>query len=149
MPRDGAFGSEPRIPAPLFSSLPPAERALRNAFYLACTVLAGWMLWRALHPMRPFQIDRINKDMGLWSLRFLFACLALSPLSRWLKAPAAQGRRLQPAAKRRQGEAGEQEAQAPQAHVLVDAAVPDRPHQQGHGPVEPALPVRLPRPVAA
>lgn len=82
MPPNGASGS-----APLFSSLPPAERAMRNAFYLACTVLAGWMLWRALHPVRPFQIDRINKDMGLWSLRFLFACLALSPLSRWLRAP--------------------------------------------------------------
>lgn len=82
MPRDGPFGS-----TPLFSSLPPAERAMRNAFYLACAGLAGWMLWRALHPVRPFQIDGINKEMGLWSLRFLFACLALSPLSRWLKAP--------------------------------------------------------------
>lgn len=87
MPPKGVFGSAPQVSAPLFSALPPAERAMRNAFYLACAALAGWMLWRALHPVRPFQIDRINKDMGLWSLRFLFACLALSPLSRWLKAP--------------------------------------------------------------
>lgn len=60
----------------------------KRAFYIACAILAGWMLWVATHPSRPFQIDRMNKDMGLWSLRFLFACLLISPLSRWLKAPA-------------------------------------------------------------
>ena len=66
----------------------PSERTQRLLFYLACAALAGWMLWVALHPWRAFLVDRVNKDFGLWSLRFLFACLMLSPLSRILKVPA-------------------------------------------------------------
>ncbi len=66
---------------------PASEHWLKRAFYLACTILAGWLLWIATHPSRPFQIDRMNKDMGLWSLRFLFACLLISPLSRWTRTP--------------------------------------------------------------
>ena len=45
------------------------------------------MLWFAIHPRYAFQVDRINKDMGLWSLRFLFACLLISPVSRWIRQP--------------------------------------------------------------
>jgi sulfoxide reductase heme-binding subunit YedZ len=63
------------------------DRRLKPAFYLASAVLAGWMLWVAAHPWRAFQPDRIDKDLGLWSLRFLFACLLASPVSRLLRAP--------------------------------------------------------------
>lgn len=68
-------------------TLPP-EPWLKRVFYLAGLALAGWLLWVATHPARPFQIDRMNKDMGLWSLRCLFACLLISPVSRWLRMPS-------------------------------------------------------------
>ena len=61
------------------------DRWLKPLAYLAGTLLAAWMLWFALHPRYPFQVDRINKDFGLWSLRFLFACLLVSPVSRWTR----------------------------------------------------------------
>jgi sulfoxide reductase heme-binding subunit YedZ len=64
-----------------------SDRWLKPLAYLAGAALAGWMLWFALHPTYPFQVDRINKDMGLWSLRFLFACLLISPVSRWTRQP--------------------------------------------------------------
>lgn len=63
------------------------ERWLKPAAYLAGALLAAWMLWAAAHPRYPFQVDRINKDFGLWSLRFLFACLLISPVSRWTRQP--------------------------------------------------------------
>ena len=63
------------------------DRRLKPVFYLVCVGLAGWMLWVATHPWRAFQVDRINKDLGLWSLRFLFACLLIAPVSRILRAP--------------------------------------------------------------
>jgi sulfoxide reductase heme-binding subunit YedZ len=66
---------------------PASDRWLKLLAYLAGAVLAGWMLWFALHPSYPFQVDRINKDFGLWSLRFLFACLLISPVSRWIRQP--------------------------------------------------------------
>ena len=66
----------------------PAERWLKLAFYLACAVLAGWLLWRASHQHRAFEADWVNKELGRWSLRFLFVCLLLSPLSRLLRQPA-------------------------------------------------------------
>lgn len=66
---------------------PAADRWLKPLAYLAGAALAGWMLWFALHPRYPFQVDRINKDFGLWSLRFLFACLLISPVSRWTRQP--------------------------------------------------------------
>ncbi len=63
------------------------ERWLKPIAYLAGAILAAWMLWVAGHPRYAFQVDRINKDLGLWSLRFLFACLLISPLSRWTRQP--------------------------------------------------------------
>jgi sulfoxide reductase heme-binding subunit YedZ len=63
------------------------ERWLKPAAYLAGAALAAWMLWAAGHPHYPFQVDRINKDLGLWSLRFLFACLLISPVSRRTRQP--------------------------------------------------------------
>jgi sulfoxide reductase heme-binding subunit YedZ len=66
---------------------PAADRWLKPLAYLAGLGLAGWMLWAALHPRYAFQVDRINKDMGLWSLRFLFACLVISPVSRVTRQP--------------------------------------------------------------
>jgi sulfoxide reductase heme-binding subunit YedZ len=71
----------------LFSNLRPPERLRRNLFYGGALLLGAYILWRALHPLHAFQTDRMNKDMGLWSLRFLFACLLLSPVSRWLRRP--------------------------------------------------------------
>ena len=64
-----------------------ADRWLKPLAYLGGVALAGWMLWIALHPRYAFQVDRINKDFGLWSLRFLFACLLISPVSRWTRQP--------------------------------------------------------------
>ena len=64
-----------------------AERRWKQVFYLACALLAGWLLWRAAHPRYAFQVDWINKELGRWSLRFLFACLMISPLSRLLRQP--------------------------------------------------------------
>jgi sulfoxide reductase heme-binding subunit YedZ len=64
-----------------------ADRWLKPVAYLAGAALAGWLVWFALHPTYPFQTDRMNKDMGLWSLRFLFACLLISPVSRWIRQP--------------------------------------------------------------
>ncbi|MGZ3275804.1 MAG: sulfite oxidase heme-binding subunit YedZ [Caulobacteraceae bacterium] len=64
-----------------------SDRRLKPLAYLSGAALAGWMLWFALHPRYPFQVDRINKDFGLWSLRFLFACLLISPVSRWTRQP--------------------------------------------------------------
>jgi sulfoxide reductase heme-binding subunit YedZ len=66
---------------------PAADRWLKPLAYLAGLALAVWLVWVALHPRYPFQTDRINKDMGLWSLRFLFACLLISPVSRWIRQP--------------------------------------------------------------
>ena len=66
---------------------PAADRWLKPLAYLAGCALAGWLVWVALHPRYPFQTDRMNKDMGLWSLRFLFACLLISPVSRWIRQP--------------------------------------------------------------
>jgi sulfoxide reductase heme-binding subunit YedZ len=66
---------------------PASDRLLKAFAYLAGLGLALWMLWFALHPHYPFQVDRINKDFGLWSLRFLFACLLISPVSRWTRQP--------------------------------------------------------------
>ncbi len=66
---------------------PASDRRLKPLAYLAGAALAAWMLWFALHPRYPFQVDRINKDFGLWSLRFLFACLLISPVSRWIRQP--------------------------------------------------------------
>ena len=63
------------------------ERRLKLAFYLACAALAGWLLWRAAHPARAFEVDWVNKELGRWSLRFLLPCLLLSPLSRLLREP--------------------------------------------------------------
>jgi len=77
------------IPRGAFAPSPyPAERWLKRAFYLACAALAGWLLWRAAYPQRPFEADWVNKELGRWSLRFLFVCLLLSPLSRLLRRPA-------------------------------------------------------------
>jgi sulfoxide reductase heme-binding subunit YedZ len=64
---------------------PATDRWLKPLAYLAGAALAGWMLWFALHPRYAFHVDRINKDFGLWSLRFLFACLLISPVSRWTR----------------------------------------------------------------
>jgi len=66
---------------------PGADRWLKPLAYLAGALLASWILWFALHPRYPFQTDRLNKDMGLWSLRFLFACLLITPVSRWTRQP--------------------------------------------------------------
>ena len=66
---------------------PAVDHRLKPFAYLAGAALAGWMVWAALHPRYAFQVDRINKDMGLWSLRFLFACLLISPVSRWTRQP--------------------------------------------------------------
>ncbi len=73
----GAAGVTPEI----------LERRLKRAFYMACAALAAWLLWRATHPTRAFEVDWVNKEMGRWSLRFLIPCLLLSPLSRWLREP--------------------------------------------------------------
>jgi sulfoxide reductase heme-binding subunit YedZ len=64
---------------------PAQDRWLKPLAYLSGLGLAVWMLWFALHPRYPFHVDRINKDFGLWSLRFLFACLLISPISRWTR----------------------------------------------------------------
>jgi sulfoxide reductase heme-binding subunit YedZ len=64
-----------------------SERWQKPIAYLSGLALAGWILWFAIHPTYPFQTDHLNKDMGLWSLRFLFACLLLSPVSRWIRQP--------------------------------------------------------------
>ncbi|HEY4028935.1 MAG TPA: ferric reductase-like transmembrane domain-containing protein [Caulobacteraceae bacterium] len=64
---------------------PASDRWLKPLAYLSGLALASWMLWFALHPRYAFHVDRINKDMGLWSLRFLFACLLISPVSRWTR----------------------------------------------------------------
>jgi sulfoxide reductase heme-binding subunit YedZ len=66
---------------------PATDRWLKPVAYFTGAALAGWLVWVALHPSYPFQVDRINKDMGLWSLRFLFACLLISPVSRWIRQP--------------------------------------------------------------
>jgi sulfoxide reductase heme-binding subunit YedZ len=66
---------------------PGADRWLKPLAYLAGALLAAWMLWFALHPRYPFHTDRLNENMGFWSLRFLFACLLLSPISRWTRQP--------------------------------------------------------------
>jgi sulfoxide reductase heme-binding subunit YedZ len=66
---------------------PTADRWLKPLAYLAGAALAGWMLWFALHPTYPFQTDHLNVEMGRWSLRFLFACLLISPVSRWIRQP--------------------------------------------------------------
>ena len=76
------------IPRGLQTSSPQGvEQRLKQAFYLACAVLAGGLLWRAAHPQHAFQADWINKELGRWSLRFLFVCLLLSPLSRLFRQP--------------------------------------------------------------
>ncbi len=64
------------------------ERAARWALYAAMTLLGAWLLWRANHPHYAFETDDVNKAMGHWSLRLLWACLLLSPLSRALRQPA-------------------------------------------------------------
>jgi sulfoxide reductase heme-binding subunit YedZ len=66
---------------------PATDRWLKPLAYFAGLALAVWMLWVAQHPRYPFQTDRINKDLGLWSLRFLFACLLIAPVSRWARQP--------------------------------------------------------------
>jgi sulfoxide reductase heme-binding subunit YedZ len=64
------------------------ERAARWTLYAAMTLLGAWLLWRANHPHYAFETDDVNKAMGHWSLRLLWACLLLSPLSRALRQPA-------------------------------------------------------------
>jgi len=64
-----------------------AERAGRWAVYAAMTLLGAWLLWRANHPSHPFETDEVNKVMGHWSLRLLWLCLLLTPLSRTLRMP--------------------------------------------------------------
>ena len=64
------------------------ERAARWALYAAMTLLGAGLLWRADHPHYAFETDDVNKAMGHWSLRLLWACLLLSPLSRALRQPA-------------------------------------------------------------
>lgn len=64
------------------------ERAARWAAYAAMTALGAWLLWRAVHPHHAFETDEVNKAMGHWSLRLLWACLLITPLSRALRQPA-------------------------------------------------------------
>src|ERR1700761_4099636 len=64
-----------------------AERAGRWALYAAMTLVGGWLLWRGGHPHYAFETDDVNKAMGHWSLRLLWACLLLTPLSRALRQP--------------------------------------------------------------
>ena len=65
-----------------------AERLGRWGAYAAMTLLGAWLLWRANHPGHAFETDAVNKAMGHWSLRLLWACLLLTPLSRALRQPA-------------------------------------------------------------
>jgi sulfoxide reductase heme-binding subunit YedZ len=64
------------------------ERAGRWTAYAAMALLGVWLLWRATHPHYAFETDDVNKAMGHWSLRLLWACLLLTPLSRILRQPA-------------------------------------------------------------
>jgi sulfoxide reductase heme-binding subunit YedZ len=65
-----------------------AERAGRWAAYAAIALLSAWLIWRANFPSHAFETDEVNKAMGHWSLRLLWLCLLLTPLSQALRLPS-------------------------------------------------------------
>ena len=65
------------------------RRRLHAAVVAAATLPALWLLAEALlGRLGANPVETITHSTGSWALRFLVACLAVSPLRRWLRMPA-------------------------------------------------------------
>lgn len=62
---------------------PAARRLVRGALFVACLAPLGALGWRALHgDLGANPIEAAEIETGVWTLRFLAATLAMSPLRR-------------------------------------------------------------------
>lgn len=60
---------------------------LRRLFVAAASGLLMALMWRGLSGEGVVTGSEVNCELGVWSMRFLIATLAISPISRWSRRP--------------------------------------------------------------